>query len=147
MLGQYDLIICMHLLEHLSEPVEYLKKIKPLLTPDGKVLFEVPNIDCFLGEISPEYNDFMYLYEHCSYYNANTIRLVFEKAGYKVTKVYTKEIYSVENHCRWIREGKPFIKYNQMYMPDSRLEWINEAYKEKIGKDGKGYSLIIEAGI
>lgn len=144
MQGKYDFIISMHLLEHLNRPVEYLEKIKTLLSNDGEMLFEVPNLNLFLGEISPEYNDFMYLYEHVSYFSENTLRLVFEKAGYHVKKIYTKEIYSIENHINWIRTGEPFIKYNQMFLPDKRIEFINKEYKEKIGEQGKGYSLIIE---
>ncbi len=144
---KYDLIICIHLLEHLRKPVEYLERIRPLIAEDGEVLFEVPNIDCFLGEISPKYKDFMYVMEHYSYYNKDTLKLTFEKAHYKNIKVYTKEIYSIENHCRWVREGKPFIKYNQMFLPDKRLEFINEEYKQRVSEMGKGFSLIVEANI
>lgn len=137
----------MHVLEHIGEPVKFLKNIKNFLKPKGTVIFEVPNSNCLLREMSKEYSDFWYLYEHCSYYTADTLKLVFEKAGYFVSKIYSREIYSIENHCRWIRDGVPFTKYNQMFMPDERIEWINESYKEKTGKDGKGYSLIIEANI
>jgi len=142
---RYDFIICMHLLEHLFEPVKYLQNIKKLLTDEGEVLFEVPNTGCFLAELSPEYADFIYLYEHVSYYYADTLKMVFERAGYQVIKVYTKELYSIENHIRWIRDGKPFTKYNMMFMPDERIEFINEEYKKAVGNMGKGYALIIEA--
>ena len=97
-----------------------------------------------MAELSSEYDDFTYLYEHVSYFTTDTLRLVFEKAGYIVKKVYTKEIYSIENHINWVRTGKPCIKYNQMYLPDERLEFINEEYKKQVGEAGKGYSLIIE---
>lgn len=143
--GRYDLIISMHLLEHLYDPVNYLNNIKPLFTEDGECIFEVPNNDCFLKELSPEYADFSYLLEHISNYDKNSIRIVFEKAGYHVKRIYTREIYSLENHLNWIRTGKPFIKYNQMYMPDERLEFLNDIYHEYVEKMGKGYSLIIEA--
>jgi 2-polyprenyl-3-methyl-5-hydroxy-6-metoxy-1,4-benzoquinol methylase len=141
----YDCIICMHVLEHISQPVRFLQQSKLLLKPGGTAIFEVPNTKCLLMELSPQYADFWYLYEHCSYYTADTLRLVFEKAGYKVDKVYSREIYSIENHCRWIREGVPFTKYNQMFLPDERIEWINNIYKREVGKQGKGYSLIIES--
>ncbi len=147
MCGKYDLVISMHLLEHLNDPNQYLKKIKPLLSSDGEMLFEVPNLNVFLGEISPEYYDFIYLYEHVSYFTADTLKLLFERAGYKVKKVYTREIYSIENHINWVRTGRPFIKYNQMFLPDERLEFINKEYKRRIGEMGKGYSLIIECNI
>ncbi len=145
MIGKYDFIICMHVLEHLTEPVTYLQNIKPLLAKDGEVLFEVPNLHCFLTELSQEYSNFIYLYEHVSYYYKDTLKMLFEKAGYHIKNIYTKEIYSIENHIRWKREGRPFTKYNQMYLPDDRMEFINEEYKKAIGDMGKGFSLIIEA--
>ena len=144
---KYDCIICMHVLEHISQPVLFLERIKALLKPGGNVIFEVPNINCLLGEISAEYKNFMYLYGHCSYFFEGTLRLVFEKAGYNVKNICTYEIYSVENHCRWVREGVPFTKYNQMFMPDEKLEWINRIYKDEIGKQGKGFALTIQANI
>ena len=143
----YDCIICMHVLEHISQPVLFLEKIKAFLRPGGSVIFEVPNIYCFLGEISAEYKEFIYMYEHCSYFSDYTLRLAFEKAGYYVYNFATYELYSIENHCRWVREGVPFTKYNQMYMPDERLEWINRLYKDEIGKSGKGCALVIQAKI
>ena len=145
MLHKFDCIICMHVLEHISAPILFLEKIKSLLKPGDPVIFEVPNINCFLGEISPEYKTFMYMYEHCSYFSEDTLRLIFEKAGYIVDSISTHEIYSVENHCRWVREGVPFTKYNQMFMPDERLEWINRIYKDEIGRQGKGFALTIQA--
>ncbi len=144
MRGRYDMVLCMHLLEHLTDPAAYLEKIKPVMAENAKVVFEVPNLNCFLAEISPEYHDFMYLYEHVSYYTHDTMKKVFELAGYTVDKVYSREIYSIENHIRWVREGTPFKKYNQMYIPD-KLEFINEIYKTKVAEMDKGFSLIIEA--
>jgi len=75
----------------------------------------------FPGEISAEYKDFMYLYEHCSYFSEYTLLLAFKKAGYDVESTTTHELYSVENHCHWVREGVPFIMYIQMLMPDEQL--------------------------
>ena len=147
LVNKHDCIICIFVLEHIRSPILFLKKIKPLLKSGDSVIFEVPNINCFLGEISEKYKDFMYVYEHCSYFSAATLKLVFEEAGYTIDEIKTYEIYSIENHCRWVREGTPFTKYNQMFMPDERLEWINEIYKENISRQGKGYSLSIKACI
>lgn len=147
MIGKYDLVMGLHLLEHLNSPVEYLKRLKPLLKDNGHVLIEVPNLDCFLCDLSDEYREFFYLYEHVSYFTMKTLKMAFEKAGYVVCNAYTKELYSIENHINWIRTGKPFTKYNQMYLPDDRIEFINEQYKEMVGKKGKGYALIVEGAL
>ncbi len=145
MIGKYDLVMGLHIMEHINAPVEYLAKLKPLLKENGKLIIEVPNLDCFLCELSPEYAEFFYLYEHVSYFTIKTLKDTVQRAGYKILDAYTKELYSVENHLNWIRTGKPFIQYNQMFLPDKRIEFINEEYKHKIGDMGKGYALIVKA--
>ena len=145
MVGKYDLVMGLHILEHINSPVEYLSNLKPLFKQNGRLIIEVPNLDCFLTELSPEYKEFFYLYEHVSYFTEKTLRDTVARAGYTVTDVYTKELYSIENHLNWIRTGKPFIQYNQMFLPDERIEFINKEYKKKIGEMGKGYALIAEA--
>ena len=124
MKGKYDFILGLHILEDINEPVLFLSKLKPLLKAKGKLLFEVPNLRCFLCELSPEYREFLYIYEHVSYFTEKTLRMTIEKAGYNVDAIYTRELYSIENHLNWVKTGKPFTKYNQMFMPDSRMEFL-----------------------
>jgi len=45
----------------------------------GGILFEVPNLNTFLAELSLAYADFTYLYEHVSYFTADTLCFAFEK--------------------------------------------------------------------
>lgn len=145
MKGQYDLVMALHLLEHINEPVKYLHNLLPLFTKNGKILIEVPNLNSFLYDLSPEYAEFFYLYEHVSYFTADTLKAALILAGYRNVRTYTKELYSIENHINWMRTGKPFTKYNQMYLENDKIEWINENYKKKIGEMGRGFALIAEA--
>jgi 2-polyprenyl-3-methyl-5-hydroxy-6-metoxy-1,4-benzoquinol methylase len=141
------LVIALHTLEHINEPVAFLRRMRLLLSDDGRIIIEVPNLDSFLCELSPEYKEFFYLYEHVSYFTKETLRIALEEAGYHDVIIRSEEIYSLENHMNWMRTGKPFIQYNQMYMSDKRLEFINRIYQEIVGKMGKGYALIAEARV
>lgn len=147
MVGKYDLVMGLHILEHINSPVEYLSKLKPLFSQNGKLIIEVPNLNCFLNELSPEYKEFFYLYQHVSYFTDATLREVITRAGYTVTDIHTKECYSIENHLNWIRTGRPCIEYTQMFLPDKRIEFINLEYKKKIEDMGKGDVLIAEAAV
>jgi 2-polyprenyl-3-methyl-5-hydroxy-6-metoxy-1,4-benzoquinol methylase len=40
--GQYDLFLCSHVLEHLPNPVDFLKTVRPCVEPDGVFLGLVP---------------------------------------------------------------------------------------------------------
>lgn len=145
MRGKYDCVMGLHILEHINNPIKYLKNLKPLFTRGGHLIIEVPNLDCFLCELSTDYSEFFYLYEHVSYFTSKTLKDVVEKAGYVIDKLYTKELYSIENHLNWLRTGKPFIEYNQMFLSNEKIEFINEEYKKRVGDMGKGYALIVEA--
>lgn len=43
-LGEFDCIICSHVLEHLLRPEEVLRRLRRLLTPAGTLLVALPNI-------------------------------------------------------------------------------------------------------
>jgi SAM-dependent methyltransferase len=40
--GQYDVFLCSHVLEHLPDPVDFLKTVRPCVKPDGVFLGLVP---------------------------------------------------------------------------------------------------------
>ena len=42
---KYDLIMALDVLEHLKEPYKILEKLSGLLTPNGKILLSLPNIN------------------------------------------------------------------------------------------------------
>lgn len=73
--SDFDLISLVHVLEHLSDPIGYLRNIKiKHLKPEGFLLIEVPNLyahDCF--EIA-----------HLVSFSASTLRQVVEQAGFRV---------------------------------------------------------------
>ena len=73
-----------HLIEHITSPVYFLKKIQSLIKKDGYILLELPNIENTLMDLSPEFNDFNYIRDHVAYYSPKLIRRVVEEAGFEV---------------------------------------------------------------
>lgn len=73
--GRFDLISMAHVLEHLPDPVGYLRLLREtLLAPDGWLLIEVPNLFCHDSfEVA-----------HLTAFSAHTLRQALEKAGYEV---------------------------------------------------------------
>lgn len=43
-LGQFDCVICSHVLEHLRNPAEVLARMRGLLTPSGVIVIALPNV-------------------------------------------------------------------------------------------------------
>lgn len=73
---KYDLITLIHVLEHLSNPQDYLKKIKNLLSSKGVLLIQVPNF---------RENPFdLLIADHIVHYNLNTLELLVSRIGGKI---------------------------------------------------------------
>ena len=77
-MGSFDLIIMSHVLEHLHDPAGYLVNLRErLLSPDGWLLVEVPNLychECF--EVA-----------HLTSFSAHTLKQVVQRAGFEVFRL------------------------------------------------------------
>jgi len=82
-----DVIICRHVIEHVPDPLKLLSTIRQSLknSEQTQIFFETPTVDWILQ------NKVIYdfFYEHCSYFNANSLATAFELAGFKVNVVKT----------------------------------------------------------
>jgi SAM-dependent methyltransferase len=80
-----DIVICRHVIEHISNPLHFLINLKKSLqnTSDVRVFFETPCAEWILKN-----NAFWdFFYEHCSYFTTKSLTHVFELAGFKVEDV------------------------------------------------------------
>jgi len=80
-----DIVVCRHVIEHVPKPVELLKTIRESLvqSKNPRVFFETPTVYWILK--NQVIWDFFY--EHCSYFNPNSIRTAFELAGFSVEAI------------------------------------------------------------
>ena len=76
--GSFDLIRLNHVLEHLNDPVRYLRMIAAWLKPGGTLYVEVPNIETYCREKS---RGNMFHYGHIWNFNPWTLRAAAGVAG------------------------------------------------------------------
>jgi 2-polyprenyl-3-methyl-5-hydroxy-6-metoxy-1,4-benzoquinol methylase len=75
--GHFDLISMSHVLEHLPDPVDYLVHLREfLLTPDGWLLLEVPNL----------YAHDSFEVAHLYAFSPHTLQEVLCRGGFKIAK-------------------------------------------------------------
>lgn len=99
--GEYDLVILRHVLEHLSEPIEDLKKI---IRHNNKYLFvEVPGIIDKLPSIQNAHN---------FYFSLNTLNRTLAKSGYKTLHA---AYFQPNNFIMLIAEKKENYVFNYSY--------------------------------
>lgn len=103
-----DTITLFHVLEHINNPVEFLRELSQHLAPNGILIVEVPNVDDVLlskYEI-PEFEAFYWHPAHSYYFSKDTLRRVAEQAGFTNIRVEPVQRYSLQNHLHWaIKRG------------------------------------------
>ena len=81
-----DVVICRHVIEHVSDTVNLLKAVRQALrkSPRAQLFFETPDLDWILK--SHVFWDFFY--EHCSYFTKQSLTAAFEIAGFDVKNIH-----------------------------------------------------------
>ena len=157
----FDFITMIYVLEHISDPVEFLNYLKQFLKPDGKFIILVPNVKDALVNFYdiPEFRSFYFCIEHLFYFTPETISRVFKKSQLSGS-IETLQEYPLSNHINWAfrckptdtlasRSGLPDIRLQeQALLQDWKKLWdnFNETYKEFLTNIGYGDRLWAVAG-
>ena len=71
--GRFDVISLSHVLEHIPDPIPFLKAISGHLTPHGRLLLAMPNLRQNPSDLI--------IADHCSHFDADSLAYVVGKAG------------------------------------------------------------------
>jgi SAM-dependent methyltransferase len=71
--GRFDVISLSHVLEHIPDPIPFLKAISGHLTPGGRLLLAVPNLRQNPSDLI--------IADHCSHFDEDSLTYVAGKAG------------------------------------------------------------------
>jgi len=119
----YDIITFFHVLEHVKNPVEFLKSSISKIKNVKHVVIEVPNTNEALMKL---YNNLNYSYnhyciDHLWYFTEDTLKNVLTDAGLNIQLITQIQRYPLQNHLKWITgiHEKNFGIFNE----------LNENYK------------------
>lgn len=122
-----DVIVSFGVIEHVEEPIEYLKSAFSLLRQGGKMYIETDNLDDVLMKFEiDEFDRFFYRTAHLWYFNAETLTLACKKSGFENIKLSFRHNYDLSNTLMWLKDRKPTGKGKIPFI-DSRLNaaWIS----------------------
>ncbi len=122
--GRYDLILAYYVLEHLRDPVEYLKDLCKLLNPGGRLAVEVPNVDDALVRFYQleSFDRFYWQKAHYYYYSHETLALALERAGFDSPGMIPEHRYDLSNHIHWMLKGEPGGKGKYSHIFNDELD-------------------------
>ena len=104
----FDVITMFHVLEHINEPIQFLKKIKLLMKKNSKLIIEVPSAnDCLILQKNEKFLKHTLWSEHLILHTKKSLNKFCQLAGFSKIKVYNIQRYNFNNHLNWIMNGKP----------------------------------------
>jgi SAM-dependent methyltransferase len=95
--GSLDVITMWQALEHVPQPLEVLRVAHQLLTPGGKLLVTVPNIDSLAFRWFGSAWNGLDLPRHLVHFRPATLRLMLQRAGFRTVRV------SMIRRSGWLR--------------------------------------------
>jgi SAM-dependent methyltransferase len=78
-----DLVCCRQVLDHLGDPMGFLRLARRIMRPDSVAYFEVVNAEKRLGQFAP----WSIGYEHASWFLPDSLALFFQLTGFEVLDV------------------------------------------------------------
>lgn len=127
---KYDLIIATELIEHLRDPVEFIRSCAKLLSPDGRILVTTPNKNFVDGAIWQ--TDLPPV--HIMYLSETSLRKIGEKVGLHSSLVNEKSITSSNENFlyRYLSSGKYRVHPHILDRKGKSLLSANEGYAHKL---------------
>lgn len=104
----FDAILLYYVVEHLRNPVAYLRDLANRLEHGGRLLIEVPNVeDALIARYAiPAFPAFYWQKAHYHNFSQRTLADVLIRAGLDA-EVLPVQRYDLSNHMVWMMEGKP----------------------------------------
>lgn len=128
-----DIITLFHVLEHLLEPVKTLNLLKKKLSPNGKMIIEVPHARDALFTIydCEKFKQFSFWSEHLILHTKISLKLTLNAATFSSIKIFGYQRYPLANHLYWLSKGKPggHEKWNELVSNKLDLEYKNQLEK------------------
>jgi SAM-dependent methyltransferase len=107
----FDVITLFHVLEHLPDFRDKLKKLRTHLKPNGQgtIIVEVPHANDFLicKMFSKSFIQFTLWSQHLVLHTRDSLRRALVDAGFRSVIIESVQRYGVTNHLHWLADSKP----------------------------------------
>lgn len=103
-----DIVVSFQVIEHVENPIDFLKDICSLLNKGGKLILATPNHDDILMKLLPEsFPSFFYRRAHRWYFDEKSLSYCLEQSGFTNLEVRYKHTFGISNTLAWLRDNKP----------------------------------------
>lgn len=125
----FDLVLHYYVLEHVIEPLEFLKECLKYVAAGGKIMFEVPNANDPLSSLYkiPAFNAFYWWRAHHWYFLPKSLGYLLDKLGCSY-EIYPGQRYDLSNHIHWMLTGQPggMGKYSHIFSKKTEKSYTED---------------------
>ncbi|MCS7024958.1 MAG: class I SAM-dependent methyltransferase [Bryobacteraceae bacterium] len=82
----FSLITMFHVLEHLYDPASYVDEARKLLRPSGRLIVQVPNIDCWQFFLAGENWNGLDIPRHLIHFKSKDVEALLEDCGFEILR-------------------------------------------------------------
>lgn len=133
--GKIQNLISFGVIEHVSNPFDYLKQAHELLEDGGEMHLETDNLNDVLMLLDAKnFNQFFYRTAHLWYFDGDTLERLARKVGFSQLKLFYRHNYDLSNTLMWLKAGKP-TGIGHLTMLDDQ---INQAWQSFLNTNGMG---------
>ena len=125
--NHFDTVTLSHVIEHVHDPIELLKRSIKFLKPGGKIVISTPNIDSLGHSIFRTFWDNLDHPRHFHLFSASTLRQCMQKTGMEIVSIRST---SRKAHVVWKSGRTQQIKGNQKLWLKSGLGGYHFQWKE-----------------
>jgi 2-polyprenyl-3-methyl-5-hydroxy-6-metoxy-1,4-benzoquinol methylase len=91
--NSFDAIVMFHVIEHLYNPLKMIKKCYEALSEGGIIFITTPNTSSFGHKIFKGNWIGLDPPRHIFIFSRHSLQILFERAGFKISKIYTRPLY------------------------------------------------------
>ena len=145
--SMFDTVFAFHTLEHLEDPLKYLKDIKSRIKSNGRIIVEVPHANDLLlsSLLSEEFKNFTLWSPHLLLHTRDSLSRFLLEAGFKDIIISGIQRYPLSNHLYWLNKGKPGGHKDDISLLDSTS--LNQEYENALNKINQTDTLVATASV
>lgn len=122
---KFDLINLNHILEHISDPINSLNKLKEFLKEKGILRIKVPNCSkFFIWRFMPECKYVVNVpnEDHIYYFSVDTLKNILSKAQLEIIDIHTEGFAEYIRHKATMLNPNIFVRILSYFLYFTRLE-------------------------
>jgi 2-polyprenyl-3-methyl-5-hydroxy-6-metoxy-1,4-benzoquinol methylase len=137
-----DIATTFDVIEHVNDPIKFIKEIRDSLSKGGRLILTTPNHDDILREMNLEsFSKFNYRTAHLFYFTGESIKYVLEKAGFSKINIKFMHRFDLSNLLMWLKDGEPTGLGSYSLFNNE----INYSYKKILEETGRASDILVEA--